>query len=128
MPAREERDELQMELQKLLEQANALADALARKLEKELGPKLEEAAKTVEEKLSQIDWDRLEREGQEVLRKGLQKAQQALDKALAELEKRPRPPSRPISEEDERLVILRLVAEGKISPEEGARLLEALED
>jgi len=128
MTTTEERDELQKELQKLLEQANVLANALARKLERELGPKLEEAAKAVEEKLSQIDWDWLEKEGQEMLRKGLQKAQQALDKALTELEKRPSYSSQPVSEEDEHLIILRMVAEGKISPEEGTRLLEALED
>ena len=126
MVEREGKGEVQQELHKLLEQANALAEALARRLEEELGPKLEKAARAVEEKLSRIDWEQLEKEGQEMLRKGLQRAREALDKALLELEKRSPSPTRPEFEEDERLVILRMVAEGRISPEEGAKLLEAL--
>jgi len=125
----EEREEmdLEKELRKLLEQADALAKALACKLEQELGPKLEEAARTVEQKLAQIDWDQVEKETQEVIRKGIYKAREALDKALSELESRRRPETQPPSQEEERLIILRMVAEGKITAEEGARLLEALE-
>ncbi len=119
---------LEEELRKLAEQAEAVANALAQKLERELGPRLEEAARALEQKLSQVDWDKLERQTQQALRKGLEKARQALDRALEELESRPHArPSQP-DEEDERLVILRMVYEGKLSPEEALRLLEALEE
>ncbi len=109
------------EFRKLVEQVNALARALTRKIEKELEP----AAVALQEKMEEMDWEKLGGEIREALRKGLAKARAALEEAQARLEgKRPqRSPAR-----DEKLRILQLVAEGRISPEEGAAFLEALED
>ncbi len=104
-----------------MDQLNSLTQALARKLEKELEPTIV----AIQEKLSDIDWEKLREEAREVLRKGLMRARIALEEAQARLEGET--PQRSPAH-DERLRILQLVAEGKISPEEGAALLEALED
>lgn len=113
--------QLEEEIRKFVAQLNSLTQALARKLEEEIGP----IAARLEEKLSEIDWEKLKVEAKEAVRKSLVKARIALEKAQARLEGKQLESS---SHQDEKLRILQMVAEGKISPEEGAALLEALED
>lgn len=113
--------QLEEEIRKFVAQLNSLTQALARRLEEEIGP----IAARLEEKLTEIDWEKLKVEAKEAVRKGLVKARIALEEAQARLEgKQPEHPSH----QDEKLRILRMVAEGKISPEEGVALLEALEE
>lgn len=113
--------QLEEEIRKFVDQINSLTQALARKLEKEVVP----IAATLGEKIAGIDWEKLKAEAKEALKKGLVKARIALEEAQARLEERH---PEQLSPQDERLRILQMVAEGKISPEEGAALLEALED
>jgi DUF4097 and DUF4098 domain-containing protein YvlB len=99
----------------------------------------------IEAELSRIDDTTIQRKVQEAARKAERAAERArlkAEKAQRRWERMgaqrpvrpasarrptaPRPPSDPVSEE-ERLMILRMVQEGKISSDEAARLLEALE-
>jgi len=120
---------LEEEWRKFLQQAEALANALGQKLEEEVAPKLEKAAQDVQRRLEEMDWEKLERDIQVALHRGLVKARQALEKALANVKEGKAASTAEVSlVEEEHLAILRMVAEGKLSPEEAAKLLEALGD
>jgi hypothetical protein len=121
----------------------SMADELERNIEAHMAHLNEE----LNDKLSQIDYEAVRRKAARAADKTRRKAEQAAERARMQADRAqrrwermggeprapraPRPPqeqrqAEPVTEE-ERLMILRMVQEGKISTDEAARLLEALE-
>jgi hypothetical protein len=92
------------------------------------------------EALAEVDFEALRREVQTAMDSVAQEVRLAMDNWRADwpaekpmrvrvdihAEPEEEPAPRPAADGDERMTVLRLVAEGKITAEDGARLLEAL--
>jgi DUF4097 and DUF4098 domain-containing protein YvlB len=118
-------------------------ESMAEEIERNIEAHMARLNAHLEAQLSHIDQDAIRRNAQRAVEKTMRKAERAAEQARLKAERaqrrwerlgarRPSPPptpkrpSEPVKEE-ERLMILRMVQEGKISTDEAARLLEALE-
>jgi hypothetical protein len=122
----------------------SMADELERNIEAHMA-QMDHLNARIEAELSRIDDAAIQRKVREAARKAehaaerarlkAERAQRRWERMGARQAARPTPPRRPAPlsppgdpvTEEERLMILRMVQEGKISSEEAARLLEALE-
>jgi DUF4097 and DUF4098 domain-containing protein YvlB len=122
-------------------------ESVAEEIERNIQSHMARLNAHLEAKLSSIDHEAIRRKAERAAEKARRRAEHAAERARLKAERaqrrwermgarqpaRPapgRPPARrsvePITE-DERMVILRMVQEGKISADEAARLLEAME-
>lgn len=127
-----EEEDLELELESVAEEIERSIEAHMARLNAQL-----------EAKLSRIDHEAVRRKVERAADKARRKAERAAEQARLKAERaqrrwervgpqrptRPTPPRRPSEPitEQERLTILRMVQEGKISTEEAAQLLEAME-
>jgi hypothetical protein len=132
-----------------LEDENLEADfeTMADELERNIEAHMAHLNEELNDKLSRIDYEAVRRKAERAAEKMRRKAEQAAERARMQADRAqrrwermggepraphaPRPPqaqrqAEPVTEE-ERLMILRMVQEGKISTDDAARLLEALE-
>ncbi len=120
------------------QQAAELAEQLGRQIEIQI----EAATKQIDARLTQLDTEDIGAKVQEKVQAALRKAEETLAQAMRNVESRqgssrgwqappPRPakpakPPKPTVSSEERLTILRMVDEGKISVEQAEQLLAAL--
>lgn len=107
----------------------------------ELSRRAEEAAAQAEERVRQVDWERIAQKIEQATRQGMERVQAGLQRLQERLRRRaetatpppPPPPPPPAKEvapaplDEERMAILRLVEEGRLTADEAAALLDALE-
>ncbi len=121
-------------------------ESMAEELERNIEAHMARMNAQLEAKLSRIDHEAIRRKAEQAAEKARVKAQRAAEQARLNAERAqrrwervdarrpsppvpPPPPARPVDSitEQERLMVLRMVQEGKISADEAARLLEAME-
>jgi hypothetical protein len=126
-------------------------ESMAEEIERNIEGQMARLNAQLEAQLSRIDHEAIRRRAEQAAEKVRVKAERAAERARMQAERAQRrwermeprrptrpqrptppgaPPTRPTREpvsEEERLMVLRLVQEGKISSEEAARLLEAME-
>lgn len=108
----------------------------------ELSRRAEETAAQAEERVPQVDWERIAQKIEQATRQGMERVQAGLQRLQERLRRRaetaappppPPPPPSPAKEaasaplDEERMAVLRLVEEGRLTADEAAALLDALE-
>jgi len=112
----------------------------------ELGRRAEEAAAQAGERVRQVDWERIAQKIEQATRQGMERIQAGLQRLQERLRRQaaaepPTPPPSPAPEtppppppkpapsplDEERMAVLRLVEEGRLTADEAAALLDALE-
>jgi hypothetical protein len=121
-------------------------ESMAEEIERNIQAHMARLNAELEEKLSRIDHDAIRRKAEQAASKVRRKAERAAERARLKADRaqrrwermEPRRPARPAPppspprgidpvSDDERLMILRMVQEGKINTDEAAKLLEAME-